>query len=263
MTRIEYLDETWNPVTGCSPISAGCRNCWARRMAARLRGRCGYSADDPFRVTLREDRLIQPLRWRKPRRIGVCFMGDLFHPDVPIYYIQQVFGAMVESRQHTYLVLTKRPDRMLEIQQRWLAWRCAARAANNCLQHIWLGVSVEDQQTADERIPILLQIPAAIRWVSYEPALGPVDFEPYLPRWKMAFYNRGGRGQAMPIKIREGLDWVVAGGESGPGARPADPDWFRRVRDQCREAGVPFFMKQMYRKQAIPKDLLIREVPGE
>lgn len=207
-TKIEWTEYTWNPVTGCSKVSEGCRHCYAERMAKRLAGRCGYPADEPFRVTVHPERLEEPLGWRKPRRIFVCSMGDLFHDEVEPTTITDVIDVIRDCPQHTFVVLTKRPVR--------------ARRFTLDLPNLILGVSVEDQPTAEQRIPILLETQAAGRGVSYEPALGPVDFSPYLPN----------------------LDWVIAGGETGPGARPAHPDWFRSVRDQCQAAKVPFFFKQ-------------------
>lgn len=170
-TTIEWATHTWNPVTGCSPISEGCENCYAKRMAQRLRGRCGYPEDDPFKVTRHDNRLLQPLKLRKPSRIFVCSMGDLFHEDVPNDYIDQVFGVMthVSVEHHTFLILTKRPERM----RRYIS-------SLDCQDwglprgNIWLGVTVENNNNL-WRIEELLQIPAAVRFVSIEPMLGPVD----------------------------------------------------------------------------------------
>lgn len=257
-TKIEWTEATWNPVTGCTPVSAGCANCYARRMATRFAGRNGYPADEPFRVTLHPGKLADPLRWKKPRRVFVCSMGDLFHERVAAHTIAQVWAAMAVCPEHIFQVLTKRPQQMHD----WLTdnnvrGMAAMEAANmvedgdiqfdavshafdktGCLSNVWLGVSIEDQATADERIPLLLQCPAAVRFASYEPALGPVD----LYGEKRDYLSNLGRRNG-PV-IQRGLDWVIAGGESGPGARPAHPDWFRSVRDQCAEAGVPFFFKQ-------------------
>lgn len=242
-TKIEWCDETWNPVTGCTPISEGCKNCWAGRMSKRLAGRCGYPADDPFRVTFHADQLAQPRRWKKPRRIAVSLMGDLFHEDVPDEWIDKVFGVMAICQQHTFMLLTKRPERMAKYlacddpHQRiheevkwWLGYECPTRRAINRsdlpLSNVWLGTTVENQKAADERIPWLLKCRAAVRFLSCEPLLGPIDlcgdigFPP------------------------DELSWVIAGGESGPGARPMHPDWARSIRDQCQAAGVPFFFKQ-------------------
>jgi len=189
-------------------------------MATRLRGRCGYPADDPFRVTGHPARLYQPFRWKKPRRIFVCSMGDLFHEDVTWWYKENVMYACLENPQHTFIVLTKRPERM----QNFLASFYNLKKIEHPIQNLWLGVTAENQQRADERIPILLQIPAAKQFVSIEPMLGPVDIYQSQPR---------------PF-----IDWIIVGGESGPGARPMHPDWARSVRDQCVEASVPFFFKQ-------------------
>lgn len=230
-TKIDWADVVWNPVTGCTPASAGCQNCYAQRMAKRLAGRCGYPADEPFKVTLHPERLEEPLRWRKPRRIFVCSMGDLFHPDVPDEFIGQVFETMACARQHTFLLLTKRPGRM----HRFItAYSAPGGPLGNYLHnfpHIWLGVTAENQAMADERIPILLATPAAVRFVSVEPMLGPMDFE---------HPDNEGYG----VEVIKGLDWVILGGETGPGARPMHPQWARHVRDQCVADGVPLFFKQ-------------------
>jgi len=247
-TKIEWAEESWNPVTGCSRVSEGCANCYAERMAKRLAGRCGYPADDPFRVTFHEDKLPAPLHWKKPRVVFVCSMGDLFHEDVTYEELTMVWNVMLEADWHLFLVLTKRPERMREF-------------IRVPLPNVWLGVSAENQARADERIPVLLSIPAAKRFVSIEPMLGPVELGEYL----YSDYDVAAMDNQLLTPL-EGfkhikLDWVIVGGESGPGARPIHPDWARSVRDQCRDAGVPFFMKQMTKKAPIPDDLMIREYP--
>lgn len=280
-SRIEWTDATWSPVTGCAPISEGCQNCYAKRMANRLRGRCGYPADDPFRVTLHPERLGEPLRWKEPRRVFVCSMGDLFHEDVPDEFIDYVFAVMGRSQQHTFILLTKRPERMREYLQAGryqqilnIAYRLKYRPEGlgkgidnpkdmRWRPNVWLGVTTENQQRADERIPVLLQIPAAVRFVSIEPMLGPIDLtkliipitgpgssQPCAPEtWRQINALTGddyqydwkchGVGHQGPQ-----LNWVICGGETGPGARPMHPDWVRSLRDQCQAAGVPFFFKQ-------------------
>ena len=232
-TAIEYLDYTWNPVTGCIPVSAGCEHCWARREHERgIFGKQGFSE-----IQLHILRLDEPLRRKKPARIGVCFMGDLFHEQVPDKFIDQVFAVTVRCSQDVFLILTKRPQRMMDYfsgypdspRTRFLAAEAYGHARTEIewpLPNVWLCVSVEDQATAEERIPLLLQTPATVRWISIEPMLGPVKFDP-----------------VCDITGTLGIDWVVVGGESGPGARPVHPDWVRSVRDQCRAAGVPFYFK--------------------
>lgn len=205
-SKIAWTDETWNPVTGCTKTSAGCAHCYAQRMAKRLKGRFGYPADEPFRVTFHPDRLDQPMRWRKPRRVFVCSMGDLWHPDVKPCDRAAVIRATNAAPQHTYIFLTKRPERFDG------AW---AEQEN-----FWLGTSVENADYTD-RIELLRKTPAAIRFLSIEPLLGPI------PR--------------LPLR---GIDWVIVGGESGPGARPMKRLWVRDIRDQCIESNVPFFFKQ-------------------
>jgi protein gp37 len=270
-TRIEWTEKTWNPITGCTKISEGCKHCYAERMSKRLAGRCGYDKDEPFKVTLHPDKLDEPLRWRKPSKIFVCSMGDLFHEDVPFSWITEVFDVMCSWRwpnkeaerlgeqeylvdpKHTYMVLTKRPERV----DQWLDWvghywpgdsplNINLEAEGNFGQHIWFGVTAENQQRADERIPILLQIPAAKRFVSVEPMLGAVDLRnlkydnDILDALAGEYLSTDGSEAYVPWNK---LDWSICGGETGPGARPMHPDWVRSLRDQCVSADVPFFFK--------------------
>lgn len=270
-TRIEWTDATWNPVRGCSRVSEGCRNCYAERLAAtRLAHTPAYqdlatmTPEGPRwtgRVVFDTVALQQPLRWRKPRRVFVNSMSDLFHEGLTNEQIAAVFGVMAACPQHTFQVLTKRPERMRD----WFRWVAEQKptvlaAIGNCtfwrlpaepqrmivsgaawpLPNVWLGVSVEDQATADARIPLLLETPAAVRFVSAEPLLGPVDLEPFLQfppfheNYKMT----------MGATEWQGLDWVIVGGESGRGVRPMHPNWARNLRDLCAEAGVVFYFKQ-------------------
>lgn len=232
-TKIEWTEYSWNPVSGCTPISEGCQNCYAKRMANRLRGRCGYPADEPFKVTLHKDRLEEPLRWKKPHRVFVCSMGDLFHEDVPRWMRFEVMDIILQAKQHTFLILTKRPANMKEFFE-W--YYSKAGRTIETIKNLWLGVTAENQQRADERIPILLQIPAAVLFVSVEPMLGPIALNAIC-----AVVD----GFAQRVKtLLDGIDWVICGGETGPNARSMHPDWVRSLRDQCVEAGVPFFFKQ-------------------
>jgi protein gp37 len=250
-TKIEWTDRTWNPVRGCSRVSEGCRRCYAERIFARnLPAMRSPTTKEPFaimtpsgarwtgKVELIESKLSEPLHWKKPQRVFVNSMSDLFHEALPDDAIERVFAVMALCPHITFQVLTKRPERMLEWSRRIFPHDSVmhimsrdhgvdAFALRWPLPNVWLGVSVEDQATADARIPLLLQTPAAIRFVSYEPALGPVDFGTWIdPMW-------------VP-----NLDWIICGGESGPGARPPHPAWFRQTRDQCEAAGVAFFFKQ-------------------
>lgn len=240
-TAIEWTDAVWNPVTGCSKVSEGCRNCYAfalhdMRHKAYLEGKklpAQYAK--PFsEIQLFPDRLEQPLRWKKPRRIFVNSMSDLFHESVPDDFIEKVFKIMCVADRHTYQVLTKRPDRMQWWFQHY-AWNLTHTP------HIWLGTSVENQKAADERIPLLLQTPAAVRFLSCEPLLGPVDLTNYLPYQYQATDEWG---SFTDVYEQPGVDWIIVGGESGPGARPMHPDWVRSLRDQCQATGVSFFFKQ-------------------
>jgi protein gp37 len=217
-TKIEWTNETWNPVTGCTPISPGCQNCYARRIARRLAGRYGYpEAPRHFDVTLHLDRLDQPLRWKKPRMIFVCSMGDLFHEDIPAPSAYKVFNTIAKSPQHTYQILTKRPTRMrnfvLSLED--LQFDNFYRLFPN----IWIGVTICNAAEL-WKITTLRDTPVAVRFVSFEPLLKPVD--PNL----------------------DGIDWVICGAETGPGKRPMELDWARLLRDQCIAAGVPFFFKK-------------------
>lgn len=247
-SKIEWTDASWNPVTGCTKVSPGCDHCYAETFAERWRGTKGHHFENGFDVQLRPERLDQPLRWKRPRRIFVNSMSDLFHEKVPDRFIAQVFETMGAAKQHTFQLLTKRHARMRSLLTRWSehatkGCHCPA-GEGGCsapvdvqhgvwpLPNVWLGVSVEDQKWADIRIPALLDTPAAVRWISAEPLLGPVVLHDH---WIGADPYRHDEPR---------LDWVVTGGESGPGARPMHPDWARSLRDQCEAADVPFFMKQ-------------------
>lgn len=239
-TKIEWAEEVWNPVTGCTKVSPGCKNCYAERMSKRLAGRFGYPADDSFRVTLHRSNLYRPLNRNKPRRIFVCSMGDLFHEDVPFSFIAQIYSVMALENRHTYMVLTKRPQRM----KRFIEWyiersfveRVCDVTFTGAFCHVMHGVTAENQDQANARIPVLLSIPAAKRFVSIEPMLGPVDL--------LKCYDKRTHVTHSMACTAGTLDLVICGGESGPGARPVHPEWVRGVRDQCKEAGVPFFFKQ-------------------
>jgi protein gp37 len=229
-TTIEWADEVWNPTTGCTKVSQGCKNCYAERIANRFWGERKFTD-----VQCHSERVLQPLHWRKPRRIFVDSMSDLFHPSVPAEFIHDVFSSMIGygNTRHTFMILTKRPERMFEVltSEMFTFWH-RQDANDHVKNHVWLGVSVENQQTADERIPLLLQTPAAVRFVSVEPMLGPVDLDPTC------------RGFFGTLPNQPGIDWVICGCESGTGARPMELDWARSLKDQCVEAGVAFFLKQ-------------------
>jgi protein gp37 len=236
-SSIEWTDATWNPVRGCAIVSKGCTNCYAMRQAHRSSGAGGayegltkLSKGGPVwtgKVRLVPELLEQPLQWRRPRLIFVNSMSDLFHEDVPVEFIYSLWCVMAAARRHRFQILTKRAARMREVLT-------AAPFTCQVLDNVWLGVSVEDQVAADERIPQLLATPAAVRWISAEPLLGLVDL-----------IGKDEQGSALhEYEGRPRLDGIVAGGESGPGARPMHPQWARYLRDQCRGAGVPFFFKQ-------------------
>lgn len=260
-SKIEWTDAVWNPVSGCTKLSEGCRNCYAERMSKRLAGRCGYPKDEPFKVTLHPDKLADPLKWKKPRRIFVNSMSDLFHQDVPFEFIDKVFATMFDAGQHTFMILTKRPDRMMKYlspdNPRYTASKVFKLTKDNAgsfdcdlplpLPNVWLGVSVENQVTADERIPLLLQTPAEGRFISAEPLLGPVDLSPWLG------ISRFEEGAQWVRDTGADFDWVIVGGESGPKARPMHPDWVKSLRDQCQAAETKFFFKQ-WGEWFVPED---------
>lgn len=219
-SKIEWTEATWNPVTGCTEVSEGCDHCYARTIAERFRGVKGHAYEQGFDLRLWPQRLDQPLRWRRPRLVFVNSMSDLFHEGVRDEFIASVFDVMAEARHHTFQVLTKRPGRMASLLRRW-----ARTGALEPLANVWLGTSVENQKWADVRIPKLLETPAAVRFLSCEPLLAPIN----LTNW---------------LRQGPGLDWVIAGSESGLEARPMDPAWVSDLRDQCTAAGVAFFFKQ-------------------
>ena len=212
-SSIEWTDATWNPVTGCTKITAGCDNCYAARFSERFRGVAGHPFENGFDLTLRPERIDQPLKWRRARMIFVNSMSDLFHKGVPDTFVDQVFETMERADWHIYQVLTKRSPRM----QRYLNRRYATTCPPT---HIWCGVSVEDARGA-ARIDHLRKSACAIRFLSVEPLIGPVG----------------------PVDL-SGIHWVIAGGESGPSARVMHIDWAREIRDECRRQKVPFFFKQ-------------------
>ena len=208
-STIEWTEATWNPVTGCTKISPGCTHCYAERMAKRLQAMGQPRYRNAFRVTLQEDLVDLPLRWKKPRLIFVNSMSDLFHADVPDKFIARCFDTMQRATHHTFQVLTKRPERVVQLAAA-LPWP----------PNVWMGTSVENREYV-WRAREIAKVPAAIRFLSVEPLLGPI---PRLPLTR--------------------IDWVIVGGESGPGARPMKEQWVRQIRDRCRLQGVPFFFKQ-------------------
>jgi protein gp37 len=290
-SKIEWTDATWNPVRGCARVSDGCKNCYAERVAARFSG-AGQPYEGLVRKTsqgpkwtgdvkLATAALRTPLSWAKPRRVFVNSMSDLFHESVSFDFIASVFAVMSVTTRHTYQILTKRPARMLEFFQwieegkgvfdddaissrlpkdiPWVPHHHNTRRGgyDNCgpgypYENVWIGVSVEDQRTAEERIPLLLRTPAAVRWISAEPLLGPIDLTILeLPSEYNITPTVPGRINALTthdddryFQSPSALDWVVVGGESGHGARPMHPRWARSLREQCAVASVPFFFKQ-------------------
>jgi len=341
-TKIEWSQMVWNPITGCTKVSTGCKHCYAERLFPRTYSKDrvivptpadGIIPEDYIQpeeatghwtrprkftdVKLHPERLEQPLHWKKPQMIFVNSMSDLFHEDVPFEFIDQIFAAMAISKQHTFQILTKRPKRMLEwFNFKDISWKLEEMQGDNRiryqvyhtfgkdnptsewewpLKNVWLGISCENQETADERIPILLQVPAAVRFLSCEPLLDRINFNDVpavhdpecdcnpefmcasIPgRWcaicghAASQHNKDGSNCCAAScddhewleGVRDiGVDQIIVGGESGPRYRPMNLDWARDIRDQCLASGVPFFFKQTAGKKEIPEDLQIREYP--
>lgn len=285
-TKIEWTDEVWNPVTGCTKVSPGCDNCYAERLTERFHGPGSFAE-----VKLHEDKLDAPLRWRRPRMVFVNSMSDLFHDRIPDEFIAEAFAVMAMSPLHTFQILTKRHGRMRSLLNSPGFWRLVGKhgvgiamsrtrgqypaagpmaltadstdvwEAVSPLPNVWLGVSVEDQKRADLRIPALLATPAAVRFLSCEPLLGPVDLSRYVsgdcPECGQDITTEAcGTVHADMAcdPTATGLQWVIAGGESGPGARPMHPSWAQTLRDQCQAAGVPYFFKQWGEWAPVPTD---------
>lgn len=299
MTKIPWTEKTWNPVVGCSKIAVGCKNCYAERMAARLqqmaiaeyetrkdtdptiipqqikgKGRYVDVIDQKGRwnghVSCCEERLSIPLHWRKPRKIFVCSMSDLFHPSVPFGFIEKVIAVIEQCPQHDFQILTKRPQIMLDYFN-----SLGKRFELSCCQNLWLGTSISTQADADKNIPILLQIPAAVRFVSLEPMLEPIDLRCLIigPRRRCVFdclraSAASEDGVMVDTKIKP-LDWAIIGCESGPGARLCSLEDIRDAVRQCKEANVPVFVKQVpvngkcnKNLDEWPVDLRIQEYPN-
>jgi protein gp37 len=266
-TGIEWTDATWNPIVGCSIVSPGCTNCYAMKfagnrldgnpMSSHYAGTTQKSKAGPVwsgKLALAPEHILTaPLRWKKPRRIFVNSMGDLFHEDCRDEWILDVLTVMAIARQHTFQVLTKRADRMRdfmsnpdllqEIMVNWWSFDGGIRGVGAWpLPNVWLGVSAEDQTRADERLPHLVNTPAAVRFVSAEPLLGPLSLAPWLAVEQIRL-STGMHWTERNYDVQK-IDWVIVGGESGPGARAMHSDWARSLRDQCAVAGLPFFFKQ-------------------
>ena len=266
-SKIEWTDRSWNPVTGCTKISPGCKNCYAERFAERMK----YNPKalpkylNGFEVTMHHNLLREPIRWQKPSRIFVCSMGDLFHDRVPFEFIDKVMATVAHAWWHTFIILTKRPERMLEyfMKAKEDSYRYSPRQQTGTigiplnddrmnvrlstisgleidyrmwpLCNLWLGVSAENQELFDKRVRQLTFIPAAVRFVSFEPLLGPLDI------YRELAYGQWDLNQ--DIKHTQKIHWAICGGETGPGARPMHPSWVHDLLAECQAAGIPFFFK--------------------
>lgn len=276
-TKINWTDETWNPIIGCSKISIGCDNCYGEKMAHRLANINttsyylhvvkGSNYGTPMaqtypkwngRTHFVESQLEKPGKWKKPRKIFVCSMSDLFHEDNSFDDILRVWDVMCENPRHIFQVLTKRPERMLEFYK-WLGARCKNDGLDSVPSsspdpldyistpdHIWIGVTTENQEMANKRIPVLFEVPAKTRFVSCEPLLGAIDFSEIRAGVGLTYHALKGEALSLGEKYYDGpkISQLIVGGESGPKARPMHPYWVRSLRSQCESAGVPFFFKQ-------------------
>ena len=296
-SNIEWTDETWNPLAGCTKVSEGCRNCYAMKMAQRIAAAADVRAAKGEKLTARQEayRLVtkrtndelatplpqwnnvvvpipealeEPYGWKQPRRVFVNSMSDLFHEDVPFKFIAEVFTTMAQTSRHTYQVLTKRPKRLLE----FFEWNYPGMSFKDAVDdwlgswlNVWFGVSVENQEEAEKRIPILLQVPAAVRFLSCEPLLGRIDLVGYgesQAPWQYAASGLAWSESACCYERlgKPGLGWVIAGGESGTDARPNEIKWTATIIEQCHRAGIPCFHKQV---GAHPVDPGMEKWPGE
>jgi len=251
-TKIEWATATWNPIDGCTPISEGCKHCYAANIARRFWGERKF-----YNVRFHRERLEHPLIWKKPKMIFVCSMGDLFHPKVKVADLNAIFSVIEESwaagKGHVFMILTKRPARMKKYIEEHQY--CETSIIYQETSNVWLGVTAENQKWGSERIPILLEIPAAKRFLSIEPMLKPIVMQHpwiYQPVSAIDYWQRIGYDDPNPSRGIP-LDWVICGGETGAGAREMNPEWARSLRDQCRSAGVPFFSSRCQKKLPPPK----------
>lgn len=260
-TGIDYLDKSWNPITGCSPVSEGCANCWAKTMAHRLKamGQKKYQHDDPFAVRFHPDALDEPLRWKKPQRVGVCFMGDWMHDGVDVRDIDLMLEVMLSCKEHTFFTLTKRAYNLeRKLYEPTQLARVRELGGGDYLPNLYNGITAENQQRLDERAPHLLKIPGK-HWLSLEPLLGAVDIGDYGPMYETGFYDD-------PPMIRDRyFHWVVVGCESGPQRRPCKLEWIAGIVRQCKAAGVPCYVKQVplaktYTGQGVTSTMMLRQL---
>ena len=276
MSKIEWTEKTWNPASGCTKISDGCKNCYAETMAKRLKAMGIKEYENGFAVTLHPSRLREPLERKKPTMYFVCSMGDLFHEDVPFEFIYKIWVVMINSSQHTFQVLTKRPDRMFEFISVYAPVRAMTGetyGTDFLPKNIWLGVTAENQEQADKRIPILLDTPAVLRFVSIEPMLSGIDLKKYLVGYKC--FSCGYEALGSPRKcpscgrselgdkyFSSAIDWVIVGGETGTGARPLQYEWVKDIQEQCKAAHIPFFFKKWGKLGRIDKTLIDGYIDG-
>ena len=251
MSKIEWTEKTWNPISGCTKISDGCKNCYAEKMANRLKAMNIKGYENGFAVTLHPEKLGEPLKRKKPTMYFVCSMGDIFHEDVPFEFIDRIIETVEYSPQHTFQILTKRPEIMKQyFEDRLLKskkWNWILK--NGMPKNLWLGVTAENQEQADKRIPILLDTPAALRFVSIEPMLGAIEIFSRVTG-ELQFAGDGS------------IDWVIAGGETGAGARPLQCKWVKDIQEQCKVIEVPFFFKKWGKLAQSDKSLIDGYIDG-
>ena len=250
--KTAWWTKTWNPMTGCTPVSEGCDHCWARRWARERCSKLGPAYSE-FKPTFHLDRIQDPIHWRKPQRVAVSLMGDMFHTSHPWSLISRILDVAAACPQHQFFFLTKRSYNLFRYS---VDWRDDRFVDPMTIPGGYFGVSVENQMAADVRIPMVMRAEVPNRFLSIEPLLSPVKLAPYL-----AVPQRKEYGDPRPLCIGPSLDWVVVGAETGHDARPCDPDWIRSIRGECRDHKIPLYVKSLGDRKEIPLDLRIRELP--
>ena len=272
MSNIEWTDKTWNPISGCTKISEGCKNCYAEKMANRLKAMGIKGYENGFAVTLHRAKLDEPLNRKKPTMYFVCSMADIFHDEVPFEFVDRIIETVEYSPQHTFQILTKRPERMKQyFEDRLLKSKINWVLKNGMPKNLWLGVTAENQEQADKRIPILLDTPAAVRFVSIEPMLEKINLQwiKSSARWEKLIINVL-KGEVSHVTNDNGhyktqskkIDWIIVGGETGAKARPLQYEWVKAIQEQCKASNVPFFFKKWGKLGQTDKTLVDGHIDG-